>query len=815
MYYIEVIVPLPISKTLTYQVSYEEYKVLLRGFRVAVTVGKSKIYSGIVFKKHQNVPDLFYPKPIHSILDDKPIVTKGQLELWDWVSKYYLTSIGLVMKAAMPSAYLLSSESILTCNIYEIQKSNEISDNEFLIYEAIKTKDLSVKELNNLFKSNKTMRYIKQLINLGYISIKQKFVEKFKEKKSPYLKINSKYLVKSKLKNLINSLEKKAPKQKQIILSYLALKDDSNWISQKKIKIQTSSPNSSFKSLFRKKIFNKKNISESRLNFEFEENLSEYSLTKEQLIAYGEIKEKFRQNNVVLFRGVTSSGKTEVYFKLINEIIKKNKQVLYLVPEISITAQMVTRLRVRFGSKVLVYHSRFNNNERAEMWSKIIKNDINAKIILGARSSIFLPFKNLGLIVVDEEHESSFKQFDPSPRYHARDLAIYLGKILKIKTLLGSATPSAESYNNMINGKYGYVELLVRYRGLKMPKISVIDLKEEIRKKKNDEFFSDNLIKKINETIRIGKKIIIFKNRRGYAPSIECNSCGYIPKCENCDVTLTYHQYSNKLVCHYCGFSNFYDKRCLKCSDVDLTIKGFGTQKIEEKIQEIIPNALVERMDYDSTRKKNSFDKIIKNFESGESNILIGTQMVSKGLDFKNVGLVVIISADNLINFPDFRSHERCFQILSQVAGRAGRSDERGEVMLQTYNSKHILIKQIANNDFKEMITNQLEERKLFKYPPFVRLIKIILKSKNYDNLQISSKWLGNVLKNFFGNNLLGPVSPYISKIRNDHLINIIIKYDEKTSRSKTKKILTKVVKSFQSISTFRSVKITIDVDPQ
>ena len=476
---------------------------------------------------------------------------------------------------------------------------------------------------------------------------------------------------------------------------------------------------------------------------------------------------------------------------------------------------MVTRLRVRFGSKVLVYHSRFNNNERAEMWSKIIKNDINAKIILGARSSIFLPFKNLGLIVVDEEHEPSFKQFDPSPRYHARDLAIYLGKILKIKTLLGSATPSAESYNNMINGKYGYVELLVRYRGLKMPKISIIDLKEEIRRKKNDEFFSDNLIMKINETIRIGKKIIIFKNRRGYAPSIECNSCGYIPKCENCDVTLTYHQYSNKLVCHYCGFSNFYDKRCLKCSDVDLTIKGFGTQKIEEKIQEIIPNALVDRMDYDSTRKKNSFDQIIKNFESGESNILIGTQMVSKGLDFKNVGLVVIISADNLINFPDFRSHERCFQILSQVAGRAGRSDERGEVMLQTYNSKHILIKQIANNDFKEMIANQLEERKLFKYPPFVRLIKVILKSKNYDNLQISSKWLGNVLKNFFGNNLLGPVSPYISKIRNDHLINIIIKYDEKTSRSKTKKILTKVVKSFQSISTFRSVKIIIDVDPQ
>ena len=595
----------------------------------------------------------------------------------------------------------------------------------------------------------------------------------------------------------------------------MALKDNSNWISQKKIKIQTSSPNSSFKSLLRKKIFDKKNISESRLNFDFEENLSEYSLTKEQLIAYDEIKEKFRQNNVVLFRGVTSSGKTEVYFKLIDEIIKKNKQVLYLVPEISITAQMVTRLRVRFGSKVLVYHSRFNNNERAEMWSKIIKNDINAKIILGARSSIFLPFKNLGLIVVDEEHESSFKQFDPSPRYHARDLAIYLGKILKIKTLLGSATPSAESYNNTINGKYGYVELLVRYRGLKMPKISIIDLKEEIRRKKNDEFFSDNLIMKINETIRIGKKIIIFKNRRGYAPSIECNSCGYIPKCENCDVTLTYHQYSNKLVCHYCGFSNFYDKRCLKCSDVDLTIKGFGTQKIEEKIQEIIPNALVERMDYDSTRKKNSFDQIIKNFESGESNILIGTQMVSKGLDFKNVGLVVIISADNLINFPDFRSHERCFQILSQVAGRAGRSDERGEVILQTYNSKHILIKQIANNDFQEMIANQLKERKLFKYPPFVRLIKVILKSKNYDNLQISSKWLGNVLKNFFGNNLFGPVSPYISKIRNDHLINIIIKYDEKTSRSKTKKILTKVVKSFQSISTFRSVKIIIDVDPQ
>ncbi len=815
MYYIEVIIPLPIPKTLTYAVSLKEYNKLSIGFRVAVTIGKSKIYSGIVSEKHKNQPNLYDPKSIHSILDDDAIVTKNQLELWKWVSKYYLTSIGLVMKAALPSAYLLSSESILTCNIYELKKSNEISDEEFLIYEAVKIKDLSLRELNNLFQSNKTMKYVKQLINLGYIIVKQKFTEKYKEKKKPYLKINSKYLTESKLKNLIINLEKKAPKQKQIVLAYFALKNNSNWVSQKKIEIETSSSKSSFNNLFNKNIFDKKNISETRLNFELEEKISEFPLTQEQLVAYREIIEKFRQNNVVLFRGVTSSGKTEVYFKIIDEIIKTKKQVLYLVPEISITAQMVTRLRARFGSKVLVYHSRFSNNERVEMWSKIFKNDTNAKIILGARSSVFLPFKNLGLIIVDEEHESSFKQFDPSPRYHARDLAIYLGKLMKIKTLLGSATPSAESYNNMIKRKYGYVELLVRYKGLKMPKISVVDIREEIRKRKNNEFFSNQLIQKINQTIKEEKKIIIFKNRRGYAPSIECDTCGYSPKCKNCDVTLTYHQYSNKLICHYCGFSNSYNKRCLKCSDINLTVKGFGTQKIEEKIKEIIPNASVERMDYDSTRKKNSFEKIIKNFESGKSNILIGTQMISKGLDFKNVGLVAIINADNLINFPDFRSHERCFQVLSQVAGRAGRSDERGEVILQTNNPKHILIKQIANNDFKEMIINQLEERKLFKYPPFIRLIKVILKSKNYDNLQTSSKWIGNVLKNFFGNNLLGPVSPYISKIRNEHLISMIIKYDEKMSRNKTKKILIKVVKSFQSISAFKSVKIVLDIDPQ
>ncbi|MDG2396386.1 MAG: primosomal protein N' [Flavobacteriaceae bacterium] len=813
-FFIDVIIPLPLSNAFTYSVSKEEFDFLDLGHRVGVPFGKNKLFTGIIIKKHKIHPEGYDPKSMESILDDVPIVTRTQLELWKWVSKYYLCSIGEVLKASMPSSLILSSESKITKIKNKIIDINSLSDDEYIIYEALQVRDLSIEEIKSLFDDKKVVFIVQTMIEKGLVKNHSHLVEKYKPKTNLYFRLCEKYITRKSLLKLIDQLSK-SPKQKQILVSILNIDLELNsWIKDSVLKIKSGSSSSTFQTLIKKNILEKKYLIESRVTNKIHDNIITNKLSKIQSDALLQIKKSFLNNDVVLLKGVTSSGKTEIYMEMIQAKLDNNKQILYLLPEISLTTQMVRRLKDRFGSKVVVYHSKFNNNEKVDIWRQILNNKDNAKIILGARSSVLLPFKNLGLIIIDEEHENSFKQFDPSPRYHARDLAIYLGNLLNVKVILGSATPSVETFYNVKIGKYGLVKLLKRYGGVEMPEIRCIDLKEAYRKKNMNGFFSNELINEINKSLSNNKQVILFQNRRGYAPIIECVDCGHIPQCPNCDVALTFHQFNNQMKCHYCGYNISKLDKCLNCGGLDINHKGIGTQKIEEQINSLFPGVNVARMDWDSTRGKKSFDKIIDSFTEGKVKILIGTQMITKGLDFKNVSLVGVLNADSLMNFPDFRSHERSFQMISQVAGRAGRSKDRGEVIIQTFSPDHDLLKQIVENDYEGMFKNQIIEREIYKYPPYKRLIRITLKSKDYNKVYQGSNWMGNLLRQSFDKSVLGPVSPYVSRIRNQYNKQILIKYFENKNRRKTKKIISLAIKSFYSIASFKSIKISLDVDP-
>jgi primosomal protein N' (replication factor Y) len=531
-------------------------------------------------------------------------------------------------------------------------------------------------------------------------------------------------------------------------------------------------------------------------------------------VALDKIMISFKEKQVVLFEGVTSSGKTEVYIKLIEEQLGQNKQVLYLVPEISLTPQVVDRLMAYFGDQVLVYHSKFSIHERAEVWQQVLSASKQGQIIVGARSAVLLPFQNLGLVLVDEEHENSYKQFDPAPRYQARDSVIYLSKLLKANVLLGSATPSLETAENVRNGKYGWVQLTERYGGISLPKIELVDLKQAQKKKQMNGMFSHALIDAMRETFKENKQLILFQNRRGYAPILECTSCGHSPQCTQCDVTLTYHQTHQQLRCHYCSYHIAMPQQCHACGMHTLTTKGVGTQQIEEHVKAIFPEVKVGRMDWDSTRGKWGFDKIIDAFVKEEIQVLVGTQMVVKGLDFKNVLLVGVINADHILNFPDFRAHERSFQMLCQVAGRAGRSDRKGRVLMQTYQPEHPTLKQVVNHDFEDLFKAQKIERLQYHYPPYYRMIRITLKSRQYETINLAADWFTNVIKQSYKGTVLGPVFPAVARIRNQYHKQILIKVDHDLSSATVKALLLKTYKSFQAIASFRSTRVNFDVDP-
>ena len=780
--------------------------------RVAVPFGKSKIYTALVYEIHQIEPTVYEAKDIYQILDDEPIVNPYQLKLWTWIAEYYLCTIGDVLRAGLPSLFLLESETLIIRN-ENFTEDEILNDDEFLIFEALQNQSiLKIEEVSNILNKKTVLPVLNSLIKKGVLAIKEEFFEQYKPKLIKYVKLNDAYNTEEKLGLLLDKLSR-AKKQKQAVMHYFSLDASTKKpIKAKTLEQVANISQAIIKSLVEKNIFEIYYIQTDRVDFGNSNNkIKKLSIDQEQ--AFNEIKNSFSEKDICLFHGVTSSGKTEIYSKLIQETLDQNKQVLYLVPEIALTTQLISRLKLYFGENISVFHSKYSLNERVEVWKNLLHKKKKTQIILGARSSIFLPYHNLGLIIVDEEHEQSYKQHEPAPRFHARDSAIVLAKLHSAKVLLGSATPSIESFYNAKQKKYGFVELNRRFGNVMMPKIELIDIKEKYRKKRMKGHFSDRMIEIIQETIDNKEQVILFQNRRGFAPVVTCNTCGVSPECPNCDVSLTYHKFRSELRCHYCGYARSMPKICNACGGSSLSTKGYGTEQIELEIKQLFPNTKVGRMDLDTTRGKYGYHKIISAFQSQEIDILVGTQMLSKGLDFTNVTLVGILNADNMLNFPDFRAHERSFQLMVQVSGRAGRVKKQGKVAIQTYNPYHQILQQVSTNNYAEMFKEQLEERYQYKYPPLLRTIKVTLKHKDFNKLNRASDWLAKSFRNQFYDNVLGPTAPAVARVRNQYIKHILIKLPTNKSITSSKIILKKIKTSFMSISEFRPVRFIFDVD--
>tara|TARA_R110002167_G_scaffold4678_9_gene22094 strand:+ start:1766 stop:4222 length:2457 start_codon:yes stop_codon:yes gene_type:complete len=813
--FINVILPIPLELSFTYSITEEEAKILQPGMRVAVPFGKSKIYTGIIFSVHQNPPEAYEAKGIHEILDDYPIVNATQLKHWEWIATYYMCTLGEVVRSALPGAFLLESETLVLRNTeYDIDE-NELLDDEFLVFEALQHQSiLKVQEVSAIVERKNVLPILQRLLEKKVIVLKEEVYEQYKPKLVRYVKLGEEHASDEKLEELLNSLTR-APKQSQVVLSLFQLQAK----SQKPIKVSeleklSNTSKAIIKTLVDKGILEEYFIKTDRVSYDGE---SDNSVTKDlnefQEAALVDIKSAFGENKVTLLKGVTSSGKTEVYVKLIEECLEKGLQALYLLPEIALTTQLISRLQEYFGEKIAIYHSKYNVQERVEVWQNVLQSKPKAQLVIGARSAMYLPFSKLGLVIVDEEHESSFKQFDPAPRYHARDAAIVLGHLHKANILLGSATPSVETYHNAQTGKYGYAEITRRYGNVLMPEMELVDIKEESRKRKMKGHFSERLFLEMEETLKDGAQIILFQNRRGFAPLMECLTCGHSPQCPNCDVSLTYHQYRNQLRCHYCGHHTALPESCFACGSSELDTKGFGTEQIEKEVTALFPDAKVGRMDLDTTRGKHGYEKIITAFEQQELDILVGTQMVTKGLDFRNVNLVGVMNADSLLNFPDYRAHERTYQLLTQVSGRAGRTKKRGRVVIQTYNPYHQILKQVTNSDYEGMYKEQLYEREQFKYPPVNRIIKITFKHKNYNVLNEAADWFSGALRSNFGGTVLGPEYPPVARIRNQYLKHIVIKVQKVHSLAQTKANIRRIEKSFKSVAMYRGVRVIYNVD--
>ncbi len=811
--FIEVVLPLAISKTYTYRVPLEMSSGISIGKRVVVQFGRSKIYTAIIYQISEVPPALYEAKYIIDVLDEVPIVNEFQLRLWKWMSEYYLCHMGEVMQAALPSALKLASETRIILNQSEEIDKALLSDKEFLIVDALDLHaELKVSDISKLLGQKTVFPILRGLFEKNIIIISEEISEKFKPRKKSFITLNPLYKEAASRKALFEVLER-APKQLELLLAYFKLEKQLAEIAKSELLETSGSGPSALKALIDKEVFIQEDKIVSRLSAEELETLHDFKLNDAQEIALAGIREQLKEKDVVLLYGETSSGKTQIYIRLIEQMLLEGKQTLYLLPEIALTTQVVERLREHFGSQVGIYHSRFNDNERAEVWQKVLKGEY--KMILGARSSIFLPFKELGLVIVDEEHESSYKQYDPAPRYHARDSAIYLAHLHKAKILLGSATPSLESYYNAKIKKYGLVTLKGRYGGVKSPLIEVVSIAEETKRKTMQSHFTSVLMNEIKEALSRKEQVILFQNRRGYTPFLLCTTCGFTPKCINCDVSLTFHKSSAKLHCHYCGYKQDVLTACPACGSTRIEQKGFGTEKIEDELQRLFEEAKIARMDLDSTRTRNSFQVLLNDFEEGKIDILVGTQMVAKGLDFGNVTTIGIISADSMLNYPDFRAFERSFQMLAQVSGRAGRRAKQGKVIIQAYDTSHRIISQVIRNDYEEMFNTEILERRNFHYPPLYRLIQLDVKHKDLSKLVIIAVSLGKLLRSQFGERILGPEAPMISRIRNYYIQTILIKVEkEGVSVHKIKEALQQILINFDTIPANKGVYMHIDVDP-
>ena len=816
--YIDVILPLALANTYTYQLPEELAASIRVGMRVIVPFGNKKIYTAIVYDLHNQKPENFEPKEILAILDKEPIIRKNQLKFWEWIAQYYQCTLGEIFKAALPSGLKLESETIVSI-VPDFEAESPLKPKEQQILDILSSHgSMTINELNKEADLKSVLPLAKRLMDLGAIAINEEVKERYKPKTETYVRLSEYYADSGKLESIFNELNR-AKKQLDLLMFYLhqshfLVKNDLREISKKDLLEKSGSSLQVFNVLQEKGIFETYQKEIGRLGLSKKaETQSIHSLTEEQQRAYREIMEQFKQKQTVLLHGVTSSGKTELYIHLIEEVLKIGKQVLFLLPEIALTTQLTSRLKRVFGNKLGIYHSRFSDAERVEIWDNLLNNK-GYQIILGVRSSIFLPFRELGLVIVDEEHENTYKQFDPAPRYHARNAAIVLAGMSGAKVLLGSATPSIESYYNAQNGKFGLVELFTRFKDIQMPEILIADTKEAKRKKEMQLNFTPLLLQQMRSALERKEQIILFQNRRGFAPYVECKSCVCVPKCKNCDVSLTYHKGISQLTCHYCGYTMPVPETCPACGNPTLQTKGFGTEKIEEEVAELFPEVRVARLDLDIARSRKNYEKIIADFENGKIDVLVGTQMISKGLDFERVRVVGILNADSLLNYPDFRSFERAFQLMAQVSGRAGRKNNRGIVVLQTGEPSHPLIHQVKQNSFRAMYDVQLEERQLFKYPPFYRLIYVHVKGRDFDVVSRSAEYLAQGLRNVFGDRIYGPDKPVITRIQNLHIKKIMLKIEQEASFEKAKQLLNEVTTHTLANPAFKSVFIQIDVDP-
>lgn len=814
MYFIDVILPIPLKQTFTYEVNKDEAMFLKQGMRVAVPFGKSKLYTGIVYAIHQVAPQGYETKSIDQILDENPIVNEIQIKHWEWMADYYMCTLGEVLRAALPNAFLLESETIITLINKEPKDKFKLSDQEFLVLEALQVQSsLHINDIRAILDKKNVVSILQSLLEKGVIGVQEEVYEKYSPKIKRYIKLSSDFSSEESLKLLLDSLTR-APKQKHVLMTlFMMSSKEKKPIESVFLQKKSDTSSSVINGLVGKGVLKEYFIRKDRIAYDGKDSSDIKKLSDAQSEALNKIKTSFETKNTALLHGVTSSGKTEIYVQLIEEILKQKKQVLYMLPEIALTTQLIIRLQYYFGEKISVYHSKYSISERVEVWNNVLENKPKAQIIIGARSSLFLPFSKLGLIIVDEEHEPSFKQYAPSPRYNGRDSAVVLAKLHNAKVLMGSATPSLESYYNAKNDRYGLITLKKRFGNVMMPAIELVDIKEKYRKKLMNGHFSDRLLEEINLSLKNNEQVILFQNRRGYSPVIECNTCGVSPQCPNCDVSLTYHQYKNQLRCHYCGYNVPKMVSCIACGSETLDHKGFGTEQIELELKELFPDSRIARMDQDTTKRKHAHAKIIEALELQEIDILVGTQMLAKGLDFRHVSLVGVMNADNLLNFPDFRAHERSFQLLQQVAGRAGRTKKRGKVIIQTYNPYHQILQQVSINSFDEMYKQQMEDRYQFKYPPYYRMIKIVVKERSFQKMDKSSIWLAKALKIKLKENVLGPETPSVGRIRNMFITNILIKIPKDQSLQKTKEYINSIMRNFNSIKEFSSVRVIIDVD--
>lgn len=814
----DVILPLPLSKYYTYRIPDELLSEIQRGSRVIVPFGKRKYYTAIVADIHHYPPADYETKEISSLLDATPILRRPQLKFWEWIAEYYLCSVGEVYKAALPSGLKLESETQIALNPdYEESEDARLKEKEVLLLDVLSRYDrLSVQELEKESGIRSVLPMVRLLLEKEAVVVSEQIKAKYRPKTEVCLRMTFGKERREELRDVFDRLSS-APKQLKLLMAYIEMSGFMRRGELKEVK--------------KKELLERADVSPAVLTGLIEKGVLEpyvreisrigtsgtvgeaRCLSAPQQQALNEITDTFRDKEVTLLHGVTSSGKTEIYIHLIQQVLRQGRQVLYLVPEIALTTQLTTRLQRVFGPQLAIYHSKFSDNERVEVWNSLL-HDKGIKVVLGVRSSVFLPFRDLGLVIVDEEHENTYKQQDPAPRYHARNAAIVLASMHGAKTLLGSATPAIESYYNALQGKFGLVELTTRYEGLELPEIQVADSQRLRRQKQMPGNFSPLLLQLSSEALKRDEQIILFQNRRGFAPLVECKLCAWVPKCRNCDVSLTYHKRYNQLVCHYCGYTYEIPRQCPACGHTSIEIRGFGTERIEEDAAQYFPDVRIARMDLDTTRTRKAYEQIIDDFQQKKSRILIGTQMVTKGLDFDNVSVVGILSADTMMNFPDFRAHERAFQLMAQVAGRAGRKNRKGTVVLQTAQPEHPLIKQVIRHNYAGMYRTQLAERERFSYPPFFRLVYIYLKHRDEQLLDTLSRSYAQLLKQVFGSRILGPDNPPVARIQTLYIRKIMLKIETRASMPKVRDLLHQVQDEMLKDERFKSVILYYDVDP-